>query len=687
MSLLASSAPGVEPSADVAPATRRPPLRTAIATVCISGTLEDKLIAAAAAGFDGVEIFEPDFVVSSSSAVDVRRRCADLGLSIDLYQPFRDLDSTDPEQFALNLRRADRKFDVMEALGTDLILVCSAVSPTAVDDNAVIADQLHRLADRAQRRGLRISYEALAWGTHVNTYDRSWDIVRAADHPALGVCLDSFHILSRGSDPAGIESIPGEKIFFLQLADAPFMNMDVLQWSRHYRLFPEQGTFDLPAFLGHVLTAGYTGPLSLEVFNDVFRQSDPGRAAVDAHRSLLALYESTVGSVPLDRAGAVARSDPASAVVSTVVSTVPAESGAARQVPAAPELGGFAFAELAVDDESGPAVAATLSALGFERAGQHRSKPVQLWTQGQARVLLNAARGLDEHPTGAAVAAIGFETPDPAAAAVRAQAMLAPLLPRRVGAGEADLSAVAAPDETSVFFCRTGVDDGAGWIGDFEPVAGSADATGSIGVAGSTGVAGSIGVAGLTRIDHVALTQPYDRFDEAALFFRTVLGLPIRHSSEIAAPFGLVRNRTAANADGSVRIGMTVSVLRRGGQWKPGVTDPQHVAFATDDIVAAARAAAAAGAPVLPVPANYYDDLDARLAVPADRLAVLRELNLLYDRNSDGEFWHFYTAVLGGRVFFEVVQRVDDYQGYGEVNSPVRMAAHRRQRAAVSGSS
>lgn len=685
MSLLASSAPGVEPPADVAPATRRPPLRTAIATVCISGTLEDKLAAAAAAGFDGVEIFEPDFVVSSSSAADVRRRCADLGLSIDLYQPFRDLDSTDPDQFALNLRRADRKFDVMEALGTDLILVCSAVSPTAVDDNAIIADQLHQLADRAQARGIRISYEALAWGTHVNTYDRSWDIVRAADHPALGVCLDSFHILSRGSDPAGIEAIPGEKIFFLQLADAPFMNMDVLQWSRHYRLFPEQGTFDLPAFLGHVLTAGYTGPLSLEVFNDVFRQSDPGRAAVDAHRSLLALYESTVGSVPLDRAGAIAASGPGAVPVpgSAAGPDSGPPAGSARQVPAAPELGGFAFAELAVDEDSGPAVAATLRALGFAHTGQHRSKPVQLWTQGQARVLLNAARGLDEHPTGAAIAAIGFETLDPAAAAVRAQAMLAPLLPRRVGAGEADLSAVAAPDETSVFFCRTGADDGAGWIGDFEPVPGGDSAGGHSPGGDAAGTADST-AAGLRRIDHVALTQPYDRFDEAALFFRTVLGLPIRHSSEIAAPFGLVRNRTAANDDGSVRIGMTVSVLRRGGQWKPGVTDPQHVAFATDDIVAAARAAAAAGAPVLPVPANYYDDLDARLALPADRLAVLRELNLLYDRNSDGEFWHFYTAVLGGRVFFEVVQRVGDYQGYGEVNSPVRMAAHRRQRAAVS---
>ena len=51
--------------------------------------LEDKLDAAAAAGFDGVEIFENDLVASSSTPAEVRKRCADLGLSIDLYQPFR----------------------------------------------------------------------------------------------------------------------------------------------------------------------------------------------------------------------------------------------------------------------------------------------------------------------------------------------------------------------------------------------------------------------------------------------------------------------------------------------------------------------------------------------------------------------------------------------------------------------
>jgi 4-hydroxyphenylpyruvate dioxygenase len=142
---------------------------------------------------------------------------------------------------------------------------------------------------------MRIAYEALAWGRHVNTWSQSWDVVRRGDHPALGLCLDSFHVLSRTPEPEAISpisEIPGDKIFFLQLADAPLMSMDVLQWSRHHRLFPGQGEFDLPRFVDHVLTAGYAGPLSLEVFNDVFRQSAPVHTAVDALRSLLVLEES-----------------------------------------------------------------------------------------------------------------------------------------------------------------------------------------------------------------------------------------------------------------------------------------------------------------------------------------------------------------------------------------------------------
>jgi len=247
-------------------------MRTSIATVSLGGTLDEKLAVTAAAGFDAIELFGPDLLKTSLTARAVRARAESLGLAIDLFQPLRD---------AGDERRAQLMLALAEQLGAPTLLVCSDVRPNAIADDARLAEQLHGLAELATGHGVRIAFEALAWGTHVNTYEHAWRIVELADHPALGTCLDSFHILARGDDPAGIRDIPGDKLFFLQLADAPHMQIDVLQWSRHHRCFPGEGDFDLETFVGHVLATGYRGPLSLEIFND-----DPAPSALAARRSL-----------------------------------------------------------------------------------------------------------------------------------------------------------------------------------------------------------------------------------------------------------------------------------------------------------------------------------------------------------------------------------------------------------------
>lgn len=583
-------------------------MRRSIATVCLSGTLDEKLAAASSAGFDGVELFEADLINSPLRPDEVRALADDLGLRIDLYQPFRDFEAVPEPDF----RRAEAKFDVMELLGAPTMLVCSNVRPDAIDDDALAAAQLRELAARAGARGLKIAYEALAWGRHVSTYDHAWRIVERADHPALGTCLDSFHILSRGTPLDTIDAIPGEKIFYLQLADAPFLTMDVLQWSRHYRCFPGQGSLDVAGLLRRVLATGYAGPLSLEVFNDVFRQADPRRTAVDAMRSLILLEDT-----PL---------------------------------PAPAKLDGFAFVEIGVDARSAAETEALLRAMGFVHAGPHRSKPVQLWAHGDIRVVLNHGAG-DDDPE---VVAIAVASDDPAASAQRAHALLAPSVERRRGAGEADLEAVAAPDGTAVFFC------GGDWLGDFLP----------------TGEVAGDGVP-ITRIDHITLAQPFDAFDEAGLFYRSVLDLRPSESAELAAPDGLVRSR--AYAGDGVRVVLNVPALA--GHQR---AELQHVAFACGDALATARAMRDRGVPLLPVPDNYYDDLAARTDLERALLDELRELGVLYDRTPDGaELLHFYTARIGGRVFFEVLERRGGYSGYGALNSPVRMAAQRAVPAPV----
>ena len=598
--------------------------RHAIATACLSGLLEDKLDAAAAAGFDGVELFVPDLLGSPEPPEVIARRCADLGLTIDLYQPIRDLEGLPPDAFAAALRRVDHALDVMARLGTTTALVCSAVDPRGVDDDDLAAAQLAQVADRAADRGMRIAYEALAWGRHVNTWDHSWRIVERADHPALGLCVDSFHLYSRGGDPAGLRDVPGEKIFFLQLADAPHLAMDVLPWSRHHRLFPGQGDFDLTALVGHLDAAGYDGPWSLEVFNDVFRQADPRPAAVDARRSLLGLAEQLDGTPR-------------------------------------PRLGGTAFVELATDPGTSGEVTDALAALGFARTGEHRRKPVSLWEAGGARLVVRER--LPDDRAGTAVAGLAVRTPDPAALARRATALLAPREELPHAGDEAELRAVRAPDGTLLFCCPERPEPGGDdfWPGDFAPT-GAAPADGPV-----------------RGIDHVALSPPYDLVAEAELFCRTVLGLvPAAEPTEVVAPFGVVRSRLFTDGGPDpVRVVLSSSLVRR-GDWAPGVPAPQSVALAVDDVEAVARAAAAAGLALLDAGPNYYDDLVARGIVDAAEAARLREHRVLVD--ADGAYRHVVTEVLGGRVFLEAVQRTGDDLGYGAADGPVRMAAHRRAR-------
>jgi 4-hydroxyphenylpyruvate dioxygenase len=462
------------------------------------------------------------------------------------------------------------------------------------------------------------------------------------------VCLDSFHILSRGPDPAGIRRLPADRIFFLQLADAPVLAMDVLPWSRHYRCFPGQGGFDLPGFLGHVLAAGYRGPLSLEVFSDTFRQAEPEATALDAMRSLLYLEESLrarwPGGEPLE-----------------LFAPPPAPAPSPAGQPAA-SRSGLAFAEIAAAAADAPALAGTLRTLGFTRAGVHRTKNAALWRHGGAHLVLNTDPAGSISPDGfrrdPQLTALGLRTTDSAALADRAEQYLAPVLPRRRGRGEADLPSVRTPAGTTLLFCQH--DDE--WLGDFAGAVPAAPGP-------------RTGPGQLTGIDHVALAAPFDRFDDSVLFLRAVLGLEPGDDLELAHPQGLVRSRVLSSAGGpagGVRIALNMPPL--GGRAGPAA---QHVAFSCDDVFAVRAALRAAGAALLAIPENYYEDLQARLDLDERTVTRLLDSGMLYDRDARGEFFHFYTAPLGLRLFIEVVQRCGGYAGYGAVNAPTRMAAQR----------
>lgn len=628
-------------------------MQRSIATVSLSGTLSEKLEAIAAAGFDGVEIFENDLLYYDGSPREIKQMCADLGIAITLFQPFRDFEGCRRDRLPRNLERAERKFDLMQELGTDLVLVCSNASADSLGDRQILIDDLHLLAERAGARGLRIGYEALAWGRHVNTYQQVWDIVRSADHPSLGVLLDSFHTLSLKGDPAAIAEIPGDKIFFVQMADAPLLAMDVLEWSRHFRCFPGQGEFDLPGFLAPIIKSGYTGPLSLEIFNDGFRAAPPRANAADGLRSLLYLEEKTRERL-LQEGQPVANIDTLFAP------------------PAVQPYGGTEFLEFAVDEALGAKLGGWLERLGFARAGQHRSKSVSLMRQGDINLILNSEPYSFAHSFfeahGPSVCATAIRVKDSAKALERAVAYKGQPYRGLVGPNELELAAVREPDGSLIYL----VDQQQGgqhlYDTDFNMHS------------------GVVAKGGLKRIDHMAMALPADSLDSWVLFYKSLLDFEADDEVVLPDPYGLVKSRALRSRCSSIRLPLNISENRNtaishalSSYRGSGV---HHIAFDCDDIFAEVSRAKEAGVPLLDIPLNYYDDLAARFDFDDEFLSELAYYNVLYDRDAQGgELFHVYTEPFEGRFFFEIIQRKNGYAGYGAANVAVRLAAMAKSRS------
>jgi 4-hydroxyphenylpyruvate dioxygenase len=627
-------------------------MRLSIATVSLSGMLREKLQAAAAARFDGVEIFENDLLQFPGSPREVRGIAEDLGLRIDMFQPFRDFDGVAPAQLLRNLDRAERKFDVMQELGAPLILVCTNAQPDASGDIELLAEQMHQLAERAGRRGLRVGYEALAWAPQINRFGQAWKVVQRANHPHLGLVLDSFHTLALRDDPLPIAQIPGDKIFYVQLADAPWVNLDVLSHSRHYRCFPGQGEFEMAKFTAAVLDAGYTGPLSLEIFNDEFRAAPARATAADAMRSLLWLEEQMRDVVSLKTGK---------------------PHGENRKVslfdpPPPPALRGWSFIEFAVDAGSATRLAQFLQAIGFRRIGRHRSKAVDLYGQGEVRVVLNleedsfARAHFEAH--GVSACATALATDDALAALARAESLGCTRVAGRVGQNELTIPAVRAPDGSLLYFfdVHAGGEHGfeADFILDTTPPAGTAFGDGA-------------------RIDHLVQVLPAGQVEPWTLFYRAVLGLKPASSTVMHDPYGIIRNRVMESSGREVRYALNVSERANTSTAKTvsefGGAGVQQIAVAVVDLVAAMRRLKAQGASLLAVPGNYYDDLAAKYDLEPALLASMRELGIMYDRDADGEFFQAYTTPFDGRFFFSMIERCGGYQQYGVANAPVHLGA------------
>jgi sugar phosphate isomerase/epimerase len=237
------------------------------------------------------------------------RAVRESGLSVTGFQVLRDFEGLSGHLHAYKLDVAKAMLAMCRALGTNVLLACSSTSAHATGDKDSLIRDLRKLALLAVPYRIRIAYEALSWGRHVNRWHQAWDIVRRCDRENVGLNLDFFHMSVHGDDGAEmlaqLAEVPVEKIFLVQLADYFFeysdRQADMIELARHQRLFPGEGLHDVRDLVQLLEDKGYRGHYTFEVFNDDYVNSDPMVIGQRAMKSARWISESHVaGARPAD---------------------------------------------------------------------------------------------------------------------------------------------------------------------------------------------------------------------------------------------------------------------------------------------------------------------------------------------------------------------------------------------------
>jgi sugar phosphate isomerase/epimerase len=275
--------------------------RFAMNTNTLAGTLEEKLRAVKAAGFGAIVLSGGD-LVGHPDGVDVAvELVTDSGLKVAAFQMLHDFEGLSGHMLDYKIDIARSLFDMMRSVDAPLLIVASTTSPHASGDPRKTGEDLAMLGTLAALPGIRIAYGALSWGRWVNEYTSAWEAVKRADHANVGLAIDSFHVLARGTSREPFDAIPGDRIFLVQLSDYLWDLDDLIETARHRRVFPSEGnhTVAIVDLVTRIERAGYRGDYSFDVVNDDYAHLPAAAVAARGRKAATWLCAQTATARPV----------------------------------------------------------------------------------------------------------------------------------------------------------------------------------------------------------------------------------------------------------------------------------------------------------------------------------------------------------------------------------------------------
>ncbi len=275
-------------------------------TISLAGPLAAKLRAIKEAGFSQVMLAARDLVGHADGWQAAVEEVKASGLRVTGFQVLRDFEGLSGHLHDYKVDIARSMIEMCAALGSPILLACSSTSRHMVADDAAIARDLRKLAMMALPYGIKVAFEGLSWGRHINDIVGAWRVVELADAPNLGIGVDSFHSFATSTPTEALADVDPDKIYLVQLAD--FMWQEIrtveerIETARHFRVFPGEGVHsdETRRLVIELDRMGYRGDYSFEVFNDDYTQMPLPVVAERARRSAAWLAEEVLHrAVPL----------------------------------------------------------------------------------------------------------------------------------------------------------------------------------------------------------------------------------------------------------------------------------------------------------------------------------------------------------------------------------------------------
>lgn len=236
--------------------------------------LLDKIRLASEAGFRAAELWSDDidaFQQAGGSLAEVRTALEDRGLEVPGVIAVHGWLGSRGEEHAAALAEAGRRMEQAAAIGAPRIV---ASPPLAPCDLGGAGEQYRELIELGGEFGVWPAMEFLGFAGSVHTIAQAWEIARAADHPEARVVMDPFHILRGGGSAAEVASVPGGRVAIWHWNDVPRVP-PLPQQGDADRVMPGDGAGPLREIERQAVASGYSGYVSLELFNREWWARDP----------------------------------------------------------------------------------------------------------------------------------------------------------------------------------------------------------------------------------------------------------------------------------------------------------------------------------------------------------------------------------------------------------------------------